>query len=94
MSPTDAEIELLPCPFCGTATRLNRGVGRTTAFECEAGSTCKGSGLMTVCLTEKEPSAITAWNRRPSPAAEDADKFREQAEHNRSLLNERDTSNV
>lgn len=66
------EGELLPCPFCGSAARLDRKVGR-------AGTACPSGWLRekVVCRNRKcevsgpvfkRPGvAIAAWNTRSTP---------------------------
>ena len=77
MSPTDAEIELLPCPWCGEKPTViwdHSGSQEAVAIECENVDGCKVLPRFTVDIYEEgqatKAEAIGAWNTRASPTRE------------------------
>lgn len=64
----EGSVPLLPCPFCGDATRINappNGTQKSTFVLCMR---CGGSGPNSWGHEDNAPYAIAAWNRRPVPS--------------------------
>lgn len=69
---------LLPCPFCGNVPTLRPHESGLTGIEC--GNDCDKTGLTICFLTEKQDTAIAAWNRRAANTATAPSQPVEQAQ--------------
>lgn len=81
MTKQTEPIAPLPCPYCGGRTELLHREGYVL-FACQEGSSCRGSHLLTSCVTvEHLDKAVAQYNKRtPQPTPDYAVAIERAAE--------------